>query len=74
MIMTRNRGGGLLIVPFTIVAEAQKVLLVATMTARGDVALNATQLAGLRGTAGGAASNRPVATRDGWRISTRGRL
>ena len=74
MIMTRHGGGGLLVVPFTIVAEAEKILLVATMTARGDVALKATQLAGLRGTAGGAASNRSVATRDGWRITTRGRM
>ena len=74
MIMARHGGGDLLVVPFTIVAEAQKIFLVATMTVRGDVALKATQLAGLRGTAGGATSNRPVATRDGWRIATRGRL
>ena len=41
MIMTLHRGGGLLVVPFAIVAEAQKVLLVATMIARGNVALKA---------------------------------
>ena len=74
MIMTRHGGGGLIVISFTIVAEAQKILLVAAMTARGDAALKATQLAGLRGTTGGAASNRPVATRDGWCIATRGRL
>ena len=74
MIMTRHRGGSLLVVPLAIVTEAQKVLLVATMTARCNVALQTTQLTSLRGTAGGAASNRPVATRDGWRIAARGRL
>ena len=42
MIMTRHGGGGLLAVPSTIVAETQKILLVATMTARGDVALKTT--------------------------------
>ena len=74
MIMTCHGSGGLFVIPLAVIAEAQKVLLVATMTARCNVALQATQLASLRGTAGGAASNRPVATRDGWRIATRGRL
>ena len=74
MIMTSHGGGSLLVVSFDIVVEAQKILLVATMTARGNVALKATQLAGLRGTTGGATSNRPVATRDGSRIAARGRL
>ena len=60
MIMTLHRGGGLLVVPFAIVAEAQKVLLVATMTARGNVALNATQLAGLWSTASATGRLPPV--------------
>ena len=42
MVRTRHGGRGLLFIPFAIVAEAQKVLLVATMTARGNVALQAT--------------------------------
>ena len=74
MIMSSHGSCSLLVVSFAIVAKAQKILLVATMTARCNVALQATQLASPRGTARGAASNRPVTTRDGWRIATRGRL
>ena len=65
MIMTRHGGGGLLVVPFSIVAEAQKILLVATMTARGNVALKTTQLAGPWSTTRGTACHWPVTTRDG---------
>ena len=42
MVMTHHCGGGLLVIPFAIVVEAQEVLLVTTMTARRNVALNAT--------------------------------
>ena len=67
MIMTRHGGGGLLVVPFPIVVETQKILLVATMTAGGYVALNPTQLASLLGTAARAESHRPRPASDGWR-------
>ena len=74
MIMTRHGSGGLLVVPFAVVAEAQKILFVATMAARGNVALNATQLAGLLSTATRTSSNGLATTRDGRRLAPRGRL
>ena len=62
MIMARHGSGGLFVVPFAVVAEAQKILFVATMAARGNVALKATQLAGLLGTTRRTTRHRPVTT------------
>ena len=74
MIMRRHGSGSLLVVSFAIVAKAQKILLVATMTTGGNVALKATQLVGLWGTTRRTARHRPVTTRDGWSIAPQGRL
>ena len=74
VLMTHHRSGRLFFIPLAIVAEAKEILLVAAMTARGYVALNATQLAGLLSAAARAASHWPRPASDGWRGAPRSLL
>ena len=55
VLVTRHCSGSLLVIALAIVADAEEVPLEASMTAGGDVALKATQLARLMSAAAGAA-------------------
>src|SRR4051812_28060558 len=66
MVMARHHSS-LFLIPFAIIAQAEKIFLGALMTARGDVTLKATQLIGQLSAAAGTASHRPGTTSDGGR-------
>lgn len=68
MLLTRHSSSSLLVVALAIVADAEEVLLEASVTARGDVVVKTTQLARLLSTARGAACTRATPARD-WRRS-----
>ena len=67
VLVTRHCSGSLLVIALVIVANAEEVLLEASMTAGGDMALKATQLASLLSAAAGATGARATTARDGRR-------
>jgi hypothetical protein len=65
MLVTRHDSGSLIVIALASIANAEEVLLEASMTAGCDMALEATQLARLLGAAAGTAGVRATIAHDG---------
>jgi hypothetical protein len=74
MFMTHHGSGSLVVIAFAIIANAEEVLLEASMIECSDMALKATQLACLLGAAAGAAGTRATTAHDGGRSGPRALL
>jgi hypothetical protein len=74
VLVTRHCSSSLLVIALAIVANAEEILLEASMTAGGDMALKATQLARLLSATAGAAGARATTARDGGRGGPRSLL